>query len=56
MKMLVLIIDSKIAKKVDGAGGAGEPCASLPIGDGVWILLALAGAYSVSRSVFRVSC
>ena len=39
-------------QKLDGDGGAGEPGASLPIGDGVWILLAFAGAYSLAYNRF----
>ncbi|MEI8086276.1 MAG: hypothetical protein WCG93_08690 [Paludibacter sp.] len=38
---------SNAAKKV--GGDPGEPGASLPVGDGVWVLLVLAGVYSVSR-------
>jgi hypothetical protein len=51
-------LTDKGPKKVDGGTGAGDPGAggSLPVGDGVWILLACAGAYSVSRFAFRVSC
>ena len=42
-------------KKVDGGGGAGEPGigGSLPVGDGVLILLSLLGAYSFIRFVNR---
>jgi len=47
-------LTDKSVKKV--GGDPGDPGASLPVGDGVWILLALAGVYCVSRSVFRVSC
>jgi hypothetical protein len=47
-------LDSKSAKKV--YGDPGDPGASLPVGDGVWVLLSLAGVYSVSRFAFRVSC
>lgn len=47
------LTDNKGPKKVDGGGGAGEPGVggSLPVGDGVLILLALLGAYSFSRFV-----
>ena len=48
------LTDSRSAKKI--TGDPGDPGASLPVGDGVWILLALAGVYCVSRSVFRFSC
>jgi hypothetical protein len=48
------LTESKTAKKI--TGDPGDPGASLPVGDGVWILLAFAGVYCVSRSVFRVSC
>jgi hypothetical protein len=41
------LTDSKAAKKVDG--DPSEPGASLPIGDGVWILLGLVGIYSASK-------
>jgi len=41
------LTDPKAAKKI--GGDPGEPGASLPIGDGVWILLALAGVYSTLR-------
>ena len=44
------LTDSKSAKKV--LGDPGEPGASLPVGDGVWILLALVGGYTVLRSEF----
>jgi hypothetical protein len=43
-------LPSKRAKKVDGLG---DPGASLPVGDGVWILFALLGVYSVLSSEFR---
>jgi D-serine deaminase-like pyridoxal phosphate-dependent protein len=46
--------DKKAVKKI--SGDPGDPGASLPIGDGVWVLLAFAAAYSVSRFAFRVSC
>ena len=37
---------------VSGSGNPGDP--GVPVGDGMWIMLALAGAYSVSRFGFRV--
>ncbi|MEI7504289.1 MAG: hypothetical protein WCJ61_13495 [Paludibacter sp.] len=39
-------------QKLDGAGGAGDPgfTGSLPVGDGVWILLALLSLYSLGRT------
>ena len=43
------LTDNNPAKKVSGTGNPGEP-GSLPIGDGILILLSLAGMYSVSRS------
>ncbi|MFZ4726759.1 MAG: hypothetical protein ACOYMD_15095 [Paludibacter sp.] len=46
------------SKKIGGGSNPGEPGASLPVGDGVWILLSLAGVYFVFRvpcSVFHVS-
>ena len=38
-------------QKLDGEGGAGDPGlgGSLPIGDGVWILLAFAGVFASNR-------
>ncbi|MEI8084573.1 MAG: hypothetical protein WCG93_00010 [Paludibacter sp.] len=47
------LTNNKTAKKV--GGDPGDPGASLPVGDGIWILLAMAGMYScfafqVSRS------
>jgi len=44
--------DSKSTKKVIGSGNPGEVGVggSLPVGDGVWILLAFVGVYSVFRS------
>lgn len=46
---------SKGPKKVDGAGGAGEPMpgGSLPVGDGAWILISLLGVYAATRFVIR---
>jgi len=41
------LTDKKAVKKI--GGDPGEPGASLPVGDGVWILLGLAGVYSVLR-------
>jgi hypothetical protein len=41
------LTDNKSTKKI--GGDPGEPGASLPIGDGVWILLAFAGVYSALR-------
>jgi hypothetical protein len=38
---------SKEAKKI--SGDPGDPGASLPVGDGVWILITLAGVYVVFR-------
>ncbi|MFZ4547915.1 MAG: hypothetical protein ACOYN4_10795 [Bacteroidales bacterium] len=44
-------------QKMGGAGGPSEPGGgSLPVGNGVWILLSLAGVYSVSRFMFRIPC
>jgi len=40
---------SKTAKKI--SGDPGEPGASLPVGDAVWVLLGLLGVYAVSRFV-----
>jgi len=42
-------------------GDPGEPGASLPVGDGIWILLGLVGGYTVLRFAFdsyqvRISC
>jgi len=53
------LADSKYAKKV--IGDPGEPGASLPVGDGIWILLGLVGGYTVLRFAFdsyqvRISC
>ena len=42
--------DNKTVKKV--GGDPGDPGASLPVGDGVWILLALAGVYSLAYNRF----
>ena len=44
------LTDSKAAKKV--GGDPGEPGASLPVGDGVWILLLLATGYSLASNRF----
>ena len=41
-------LTDKSVKKV--GGDPGDPGASLPVGDGIFILLSLAGMYSVSRS------
>ena len=43
------LTNSKVAKKV--GGDPSEPGASLPVGDGVWVLLVLAGVYAISRFV-----
>ena len=40
---------SNVVKKIGGGSNPGEPGASLPIGDGVWILLALAGVFASNR-------
>ena len=40
-------LTDKTAKKI--SGNPGEPGASLPVGDGVWILLALAGIFASNR-------
>jgi len=42
--------DKKAVKKI--GGDPGDPGASLPIGDGVWVLLAMAAAYSVAYNRF----
>ena len=34
-------------------GGPDDPGASLPVGDGLWILLSLAGAYSISLIAYN---
>ena len=43
------LTDSKTAKKVGGDPGEPGAGGSLPVGDGVWILLGLVGVYSVLR-------
>ena len=42
------------AKKIGGGSNPGEPGASLPVGDGVLILLSMLGIYSFSRYLFSV--
>ncbi|MEI8086878.1 MAG: hypothetical protein WCG93_11760 [Paludibacter sp.] len=45
------LTDSKSAKKVGSGSNPGEPTSggSLPVGDGVWILLAMAGIFASNR-------
>jgi hypothetical protein len=43
------LTDSKTTKKVLGSGNPGEPGGSLSVGEGVWILLALAGVFASNR-------
>ncbi|MEI8087569.1 MAG: hypothetical protein WCG93_15270 [Paludibacter sp.] len=42
------------AKKIGGGSNPGEPGASLPVGDGILILLSMLGIYSFSRYLFSV--
>jgi len=44
------LTDSKATKKI--GGDPGEPGASLPVGDGVWLLLLLAAGYSLASNHF----
>ncbi|MEI7502948.1 MAG: hypothetical protein WCJ61_06660 [Paludibacter sp.] len=41
-------------KKIGVGSNPGEPGASLPVGDGVLILLSMAGVYTVSHSEYKV--
>ena len=52
------LTDSKSAKKVDGAGGAGDPGlgGSLPVGDGFWILLAFAAVFASKQAYKGFFC
>jgi len=49
------ISSNKGAKKVDGEGGAGDPgVGSLPVGNGVWVMLIFAAVYTGFRRKLTV--
>ena len=47
--MSTSLTDNKSTQKVSGGSSPGEPGASLPIGEGVWILLVFAGVFVSKR-------